>query len=196
VQNKEHTLLCVLGRSGVGKDSIVDKLCERTGLKKLISYTTRPRRENEGNTHIFVTDEEYDEMFANGQVAAYTEINGYRYWSTIDQLMDADVYIIDPVGVETLKKLEISNLRLVTVYIHIPDNLREYRAVNLRGDNKSTFRSRSFSEREQFRKLEKDVDYYYSIQNLDFAKSYSVLRWIATIEGVMKTKQNDLDGDE
>lgn len=186
MDNKEHTLLCILGRSGAGKDSLADKLCERTGLNKLISYTTRPRRENENNTHIFVTDADYEQMLANGQVAAYTEINGFRYWSTIEQLMTSNIYIIDPIGVKTLQSLNIPNLRIVTVYIHIPEDIREQRAIELRGDDRSVFRARSFSERNQFRELERDVDYDYSIRNLNFAKAYSVLRWISQLEGVWK----------
>ena len=74
--NKEHTLLLVMGRTASGKDSLVNKLSERTGLKQLISYTTRPPREGEGNTHIFVSEEEYQIMLANGDVAVDTNISG------------------------------------------------------------------------------------------------------------------------
>ena len=59
MKNNEHVLLCVIGRTACGKDSLVNKLCERTGLKAITSYTTRPRRENEGDTHIFTTKETY-----------------------------------------------------------------------------------------------------------------------------------------
>ena len=58
--NNEHILLCVMGRTASGKDSLVAKLCERTDLKAIISYTTRPRRTNEGDTHIFTTKEQYE----------------------------------------------------------------------------------------------------------------------------------------
>ena len=51
--SKEHMLFCVLGRTSSGKDTLVNKLCEKTGAKKLISYTTRPRRDREEDTHIF-----------------------------------------------------------------------------------------------------------------------------------------------
>lgn len=38
MQNKEHTLLLIIGRTASGKDTLVGKLCERTGLKQLICY--------------------------------------------------------------------------------------------------------------------------------------------------------------
>ena len=69
--NKEHTLLLVLGRTASGKDSLVNKLCERTNLKSVTSYTTRPRRTNEGDTHIFTTEDVYEQMQLEGRVAAF-----------------------------------------------------------------------------------------------------------------------------
>jgi guanylate kinase len=186
MENKEHTLLCVMGRTASGKDSLVNKLCERTGMKQITSYTTRPRRENEAETHIFVEDSDYDRMYADGIVAAFTQIGQYKYWTTIDQLSDADVYIIDPIGVQTLKALNLPNIHLVTVFINTPDNIRAERALNKRGDHKTQFRTRDFAERNQFRDMLKNADFDYAISNIDFAKAYSCLRWIATVEGCWK----------
>jgi guanylate kinase len=161
--NKEHTLLIVMGRSGAGKDSLVDKVCEKANLKKLISYTTRPQRDDEGDTHIFVSEEDYEQMLADGQVAAYTEINGNKYWSTINQMLEADVYICDYTGLRILRELKIPGLRFVTVYIKADAKTREYRAINLRKDNKITFRKRCLSENNQFRELVKNEDFDYAI---------------------------------
>ena len=107
METNEHVMLCVLGRTACGKDSLTNKLCERTKLNAITSYTTRPRRENEGDTHIFTTKEVYEQMKAEGNVAAYTEIAGYLYWTTIDQLYKNDIYIIDYDGLKTLKALLI-----------------------------------------------------------------------------------------
>ena len=186
VENKEHVLLCVLGRTSCGKDTLVNKLCDRTGLTAITSYTTRPRRTNEGNTHIFSTREMYEQMRADGNVAAYTEIAGNIYWTSIDQLYKNSIYIIDPRGVETLRQLNLPNLRLVTVYINTPDNIRKDRALNKRGDDRSTFMKRDLAERDQFRTMLRNVDFDYAVSNIDVSKAYSVLRWISTIEGVWK----------
>lgn len=189
--NNEHVLLCVMGRTASGKDSLVNKLCEKAGLRQVISYTTRPRRENEGDTHIFTTTETYEDMQEEGVVAAYTEIAGNFYWTTVDQLYENDVYIIDPIGVQTLRELNLPNLRLVTVYINVPDEIREERALNKRKDDKTQFRVRDFSERAQFREMLKNADFDYAISNLEFAKAFSVLKWVATIEGCWKNNKED-----
>ena len=81
MKNKEHILFCIMAESSAGKDTLVNKLCERTGYRQLISYSTRPRRVNDGDTHIFVNEEDYQQMLEANQVAAYTEINGCMYYS-------------------------------------------------------------------------------------------------------------------
>lgn len=47
------SIVLVLGASGSGKDYLVDKVCKEYNRKKVVSYTTRPRRDNESpNSHI------------------------------------------------------------------------------------------------------------------------------------------------
>lgn len=187
--NKEHVLLCVLGESSSGKDSLVSKLAERTNLTAICSYTTRPRRDGEGETHIFVDDNVYEEMLAEGKIAAYTEISSFKYWTTIDQLYENSYYIIDPIGLKTLKSLNLPNVRLVSVYINVPEAIRKERAMK-RGDKLDVYRKRCLSEREQFRQMKKDMDVDYVVSNVDFAKAFSVLKWITTAEGLFMNKED------
>lgn len=185
MENKEHVLFCVMGESSSGKDSLVSKLCERTGRTAICSYTTRPKRDGEGDTHIFVDDTVYEEMLADGKIAAFTEISNYKYWTTTDQLYANSYYIIDPAGVKTLKALNLPNIRLVTIYINVPESLRKERAIK-RGDRQDVYRKRCLSEREQFRNMKKDMDVDYVVSNVDFAKAFSVIKWITTAEGLFK----------
>lgn len=190
--NKEHVLMCVMAESAAGKDRLVNELCNRNHLTQLISYTTRARRANEDDTHIFVDEETYQQMKDDNNIAAYTYINGNHYWSTINQLYESDFYVIDPRGVESLKALNLPNLHLVTVYVNVPEDVRKERA-KLRGDDMNVYRNRCLSEREQFRDMKKNMNVDYVVPNVDFAKSYSVLKWIATVEGVWKNHQEDIE---
>ena len=186
MQNKEHVLICLMGRTASGKDTLANKLCERTGLHQVISYTTRERRVNEGNTHIFISDEEYQALENSGQIAAFTQIGPYKYCCTIDQLYENDIYVIDPMGVKHLQELNLPNLRLVTVYVNVPDEVRKERALGKRGDDRLAFMKRDMAERDQFRTMLRNADFDYAVSNIDVAKAYSCLRWIATVEGVWK----------
>lgn len=188
--SKEHVLLCLMGRTASGKDTLANKLCERTGLRQVISYTTRERRVNEGDTHIFISDAEYQALEDSGRIAAFTQIGPYKYCCTIDQLYENDVYVIDPIGVQHLRDLNLPNLRLVTIFINVPDNIRKDRALNKRQDDRLTFMKRDMAEREQFRTMLRNADFDYSITNLEWPKAYSMLRWLATIEGMFNHKED------
>ncbi len=184
--DKEHVLICLMGRTASGKDTLANKLCERTGLRQIISYTTRERRVNEDDTHIFISDEEYKTLEDSGRIAAFTQIGTYKYCCTIDQLYENDIYVIDPVGVQHLRELNLPNLKLVTVYVNTPDDIRKERALNKRGDDRLTFMKRDMAERDQFRMMLRNADFDYALSNIDVAKAYSVLRWISQVEGAWK----------
>ena len=130
-------------------------------------------------------------MYQDGIIAAFTQIDQAKYWTTFDQLEDADIYIIDYEGMKTLRALNLPNIRFVTVFINTPDELREARALSKRQDNKIVFRKRNLNEAAQFREMLKNADFDYSISNIDFAKAYSVLRWIAEIEGCWKNHNTE-----
>lgn len=189
--DKDHVLLCLIGKTASGKDTLANRLCERAGLRQIISYTTRPRRTDEGDTHVFISDEEYQQLEDSGQIAAFTQIGPYRYCCTIHQLYENDVYVIDPVGVQHLRDLCLPNLRLVTVYINTPDDIRKERALTRRGDDRLVFMRRENAERNQFREMLRTADFDYSVSNIEWPKAYSVLRHISDIEGVWKNRQED-----
>lgn len=191
MKSEEHVLLCIMGRSASGKDTLANMLCERVGLKQVISYTTRERRVNEGETHIFISDDEYQELETSGQIAAFTQIGQHKYCCTVNQLYDNDIYVIDPVGVKNLRELNLPNLRFVTVFVNVPDDVREERALNKRGDDKIKWRVRNHNESEQFRQMLRDADFDYAVQNLNLPRAYSVLRWIATVEDVIKNNKEN-----
>ena len=176
-----HKLFCIMGETASGKDTLTKKLCEDTGMKAIVSYTTRPRRTNEGDTHIFVDDSVYEQMKDN--LAAYTEINGFRYWTTIEQIYDNDIYIIDPNGLETLENIGLEDIDLCSIYINVPIDVRLERAL-YRGDSLEDFFSRNKSEMRQFIQMKAAGGFDYAISNLNEDKAYAVLKYIVEVETV------------
>lgn len=191
MSDNEHVLMLLVGKTGSGKSALIKALCKRTGMKQLISQTTRPRRNDQDNDHVFVDIEDYQQAKDNGEIAADTEIAGNYYYATKEQLYEADLYTVDPQGRDRLLALDLPNIRFVTIYISCPDELREQRAIEQRGDNKQTYRVRDFSERQQFRKFVADEQWDYSVKNISFAKTYSTLRWISQVESVWKNNKEN-----
>lgn len=88
--------ILIAGRTGTGKDTIADLLAGR-GLTRVYSYTTRPKRSEDENTHVFITPEVAK---AIPDKIGYTMLNGCEYFTTVEQIQRADIYIVDPAGVQ------------------------------------------------------------------------------------------------
>ena len=124
-----NPLFCFCGKSASGKTTLANLLEEKYECKQIQSYTTRPPRYDGETGHIFVSDNEFDNL---GELAAYTEYNHYRYGTTFKQLEECDVYVIDPYGVETLLQKDI-NRPIVIIYFNATTYTRINRMLE-RGD--------------------------------------------------------------
>lgn len=94
-------IMCLVGESGSGKSTIAEAL-ERSGFKQVQSYTTRPKRSENEQGHIFVTQEDFDAL--RGDLVAYTRFGDYEYGATRQQVEECDIYVIDPLGVMYLSE--------------------------------------------------------------------------------------------
>ena len=104
-------LFLFVGRSASGKTTIANML-EKDGYTQISSYTTRPPRYENEIGHVFISDEEYDKL---ENIVAFTFYNGYRYCTTLEQINNADIYVVDPDGVKTL----VNNHHLIDRDIHV-----------------------------------------------------------------------------
>lgn len=190
MKNNIHTVILLTGKTCSGKSTLAKRLCERMGVKMLQSYTTRPQRSESDNDHTFVSMEQYLRAKENGEIVIDTEIAGNYYYATIDQLYSSDIYTINPEALDRLLAMDLPDIQFVIVYISCPDKIREERAIK-RGDDKHKYRARDFAERQEFRKFVVDEKWDYVINNINFAQSYSVLRWIAIVSGLWKQRKED-----
>lgn len=150
-----HNLLVLLvGRSGSGKTELEKNLVNCAGFQGVKSYTTRPKRSLNEDNHIFVDAEELHSL---ENKVAYTYFNGYEYCATKEQLDEAQIYVIDPDGVEYLKK-RYNGKKFVIVYLDADPITCLERMIG-RDDDYSTIRSRLWNDNDVFAKFEERSDF-------------------------------------
>ena len=183
-----HTLFIVASETSGGKDSLVNMACadKDLNMSKVVSYATRPKRQDErDDSHVFIKPEEVAQY--KQDMIAYTKIGQYEYFATTDQILNADFYILYPNGIKSFKYLLAQNpkyndIRLVTIYINTPQDIRMARALLNRQDDFDTYMKRANDERDQFEEFKRNADFDYAILNVDFDKSYKIFKTIIQTE--------------
>ena len=144
-------LFCIIGRTSSGKTSLAKEVAKQLNLKVVKSYTTRPLKPGEiekESDHYFISEEEYPNY--KNDIVAYTEINGYRYFTTSKELSDADLYVIDPKGYFMLSgKISsvecLKDTKLIPIYVTTSYDISKKRA-SARGDDLKAWEERGKSE--------------------------------------------------
>ncbi|MCR5594220.1 MAG: guanylate kinase [Lachnospiraceae bacterium] len=135
-----NKLICLMGKSCTGKDTIYKKLLldDSLKLKVLVPYTTRPIRHNEqsGIEYNFVSEEDYLKFKRDGVILedrSYDTVHGvWRYFTIRDEEMtrsDEDYLYIGTL--EAYNKLceTLGPDKVLPIYIEVDDSVRIDRAV-------------------------------------------------------------------
>lgn len=139
-----NPLYLFVGRSASGKTTVANILESVGKYSQLQSYTTRPRRTDDEVGHIFISEEEFDKL---ENIIGYTEYNDHRYCSTIEQIDESSIYIIDTRGVETLLERYQNDRPIVVVYFDTNIRTRIDRMVD-RHDCDAAIVSRIYNDEE------------------------------------------------
>lgn len=98
-------ILLISGCSGVGKSYIASKLKEYNNFNFIQSFTDRPRRLSLEDDHSFISKILMD-LLLTYDVAASTDIDGYRYCATFRQFDSEkiNIYIVDKKGIDDIRQ--------------------------------------------------------------------------------------------
>ncbi|MCR4922467.1 MAG: guanylate kinase [Lachnospiraceae bacterium] len=131
----------IFGKSSAGKDTIYKRLLEdkELDLKRLLLYTTRPKREGEkeGVSYHFTDEESYARLEKEGRIIesrAYDTIHGiWRYFTLEDEDMDLNKnsYLITGVLESFISTRDyFGEDRVLPIYVEVDDGIRLQRALN------------------------------------------------------------------
>lgn len=134
-------IICLMGKSSVGKDTIFKELIHKgiRPLKMIVPYTTRPIRagEQDGVEYFFTDEEGFSRMNEEGKVIehrGYSTVHGlWRYFTVNDSQMELEG--ADGIMIGTLEaygKLTeyFGTSKIIPVLIELDDGIRLQRALN------------------------------------------------------------------
>ena len=154
------TKIFIIGKTNTGKDTIARKLAEDFDLKVLASYTDIPKRvdQTEGVEHTFISEEEMTNILEGDDVfASYITKRG-RYCSTIGQINDCDIYVINPDSlVAAYDKFPEVVANSIVIYLKTPYAIRKIRSLK-RQDDIEAFLKRVKDEAREFNNFEACID--------------------------------------
>jgi guanylate kinase len=179
-------LIVISGPSGVGKDTVVQRMKERGfPFHFVVTATTRERRENEvhGRDYLFVSKEEFARMIEQNELIEYAIVYGDYKGIPKAQVRDAfasgkDVIMrIDVQGAETVRKLAPQAL-LIFLTCESEEEL-ERRLRERKTESADALALRIATARKEFQRIEA---FDYIIVNSDFQLDGTVEKVRAIIE--------------
>jgi guanylate kinase len=86
-----NRLFVVSGPSGVGKNTVADRLFAQQRAVRAVTATTRPRKaqEADGEDYLFVSEDEFERWIAAGRLIEHTRYLGYYYGTPLESVNQA-----------------------------------------------------------------------------------------------------------
>jgi len=186
-------LYIVSAPSGAGKTSLVSALLEADrGIRKSVSYTTRPTRPGEvnGSHYHFVSVAEFERMALAGDFLESALVHDNRYatsrkWVETQMAADVDIVLeIDWQGAAQVRRLMPA---AISIFILPPSFEALMQRLNSRGkDSADVITLRLTNAREEIAHV---TDFDYVIINNDFRAAASELQDVIRAERLRTPRQ-------
>ena len=151
-------MIVLVGESASGKSSIQNELVKTYGYKKVITYTTRPKRDYE-------TAGYNDWYYGTAKKDCDTNIDDFK-----NGYQDNKVIVLTPHGLRNLQKYSdtTEKVDITSFYIQVPRRDRLIKILE-RNDNVDEAIRRNMSDVGQFDGIEDEVDYILNNNGFQFS---------------------------
>lgn len=129
-------LLCIMGKSGSGKSTVISELCKDDRFHYVKSYSTNTKRVEEIPSHIYVSENKlYSDLLDKKVLATYDSPNGYTNWVSDDLLLEGKINVL---AIDSIAYTELSNefknvYDMWGIYFDVDEDVRRDRLA-MRGD--------------------------------------------------------------
>lgn len=162
----DNKIICLIGKSGSGKTTIANELFNKYNLKQIISYTTRLPRQKNDSSHIFISQNEFNEI--KNDLVAYTFFNQHEYGATSQQVDNNEIYVVDWSGYEELLNKYKGTKKIISIYIHVNIFNLIFRMFK-RHDSIKEIWERIVNDKRMFKNVKNNCDYI--IKNINLKQS-------------------------
>lgn len=174
-------LLLLVGSSGSGKNTIINKLTqENNNVKFLVSHTTREKRENEKNgvTYNFVTTKQFEESIKNNEMLEYDVTHRGYYGiskNTINEALSSGGVVVKDItmlGVINCREQLNKKTKITSVFLTESKKVLKKRLIE-RGEKNYKLRLKIYNKEQSQMNLND-----YVIKNSDLLKSVEIIKAI------------------
>lgn len=184
-------IYCLIGASSSGKTTIEERVVSifDSNVKKIVSYTTRPKRkaEKDGFHYHFISNNTFFDMEKRG---LFAETAKYRDWyygislNGIDYKNNDYIVVVTVSGYKELLK-KVGKENIIAIHVKVEERNRLIRQLN-RGDDIDEVIRRLYADREDFKEVEEVCDYI--IENYNLNKAVKSVIEIIKVHSIYKNK--------
>lgn len=157
-------LLVLTGKTASGKDTVMYQLLAKLpSLRRIITTTSRPMRENEKNgvDYNFISESDFRQKIEKGEFIEYVEYGKNLYGTEKSQLTDHLnsnlIWRIDPSRAGQIRQL-IKDSKVLVIYLTTPDEVVLER-LKKRGLNEEEIKSRMQDDKKFWEQFKDNYDY-------------------------------------
>ena len=157
-------IIVLLGASGSGKSTIENIISENYGFEKIISFTTRPKRDTEvdGKDYYFTTNEIFKMSIKNNHFAEWDEYSQNRLYGTLKPNYESGnkVVVLTPNGLRQVKR-NCKDVDIFSVLVEANLGTRIKRYIDRCGVDKFNFDDKN----EVAARVERDYSMFLGLKN-------------------------------
>ena len=142
-------IICISGKSGVGKDTIIDLITSMSSFRKYPACTTRLPREGEvdGIDYRFLDDSQFIRMEEEDLFLDHLELSGRHYGLPKDGLDTEEDFIVN-LNVESGLLLKEFQPKAILVFLRLPSRQEQFKRLVHRGMSDADITKRLSDEHE------------------------------------------------